>query len=273
MSEPFRLCTYFDGNYATKFRLMAKSVARHMPGVRIDALCLDEAAREAADDLANVDPLWLPDFQRVIGLDLTELKSTRSHAEWCWTMTPFWMYHCIQSGRTIYVDADSWFMSAPGPEILDHGVDIGIVGHRFPPRHRHREKANGRFNVNWVDMRPSDKADECLADWLEACHRKCSLHDGCGDQKHLDLWPSRYGAVEIGHIGLNVAPWNQEGYMFSNWGDGKVGVYDGTVDRQLVMYHFHEFTAPGRRGNWPLSEALVKHVYEPYETAWKEETR
>ena len=54
------------------------------------------------------------------------------------------------------------------------------------------------------------------------------------DQIWLDSWPSRYNNLKIiGHIGIDVAPWNAINYKFTK----KNGEYY-VNDSLLIIYHF-----------------------------------
>jgi len=136
----------------------------------------------------------------------------------------------------------------------------------------------GRFNVGWLTFRNDPVARACLQRWREQCLAWCfdRLEDGrFADQKYLDEWPERFGAVRvIQHKGANVGPWNVGRYELTQ-GDGSLKIGGDS----LLFFHAHGFEpeAPGRPRELNLRKygvedtaLLREYIFCPYEHALKD---
>lgn len=161
-----------------------------------------------------------------------------------------------------YLDADLFFFSDPKVVFDEIGKrSIGITPHRFSPDKKYLE-ANGLFNVGWVTAR-GEVGVKCIAKWAAECREKCSLQDGCGDQKYLDSWPAEYGddLCVIENPGVNLAPWNLPNYKLSTGPRVEV--------RSVVFYHFHEFQDEDHLTNYRLRLSDIALLYQPYIAEWR----
>lgn len=272
-------CTLFDSNYLLKGIAMMRSLRVHCPDAHIRVLCMDDLTRETLEAIGHpyVTCLSLSEIEDEA---LLAVKSGRSMAEYCWTLSPCLPWHVLQSNPHIdaitYLDADLYFYSSLQP-LLDEisGASIAIIEHRFPPALQHLE-VNGRFCVEWVGFRRDEQGMACLARWREQCIEWCFHRleaDRMGDQKYLDQWPARYRGVHIiQHAGAGVAPWNYAQYRFSADENGGV-----TVNAQpLIFYHFHQFQMLSNGSFDRLSAAYramgpePQVVYAAYEQALRD---
>ena len=242
-SSPLQICTYFDVNYLSRGLALYQSVRRWEPDATLWVLCLDETTFEILQAL-GLPSLRLVTLREVEGRypELLSVKSERRLIEYYFTLTPHWPSFVLESyprvDRLVYADADIRFFSSVEP-VFDEmrSSSVGIVEHRFPPRHKERE-VFGRFNVGTLFLRNDDNAATCMEWWRERCIEWCfDRLDGSryADQKYLDEWPDRFKGVRvITHQGVGVAPWN--------W---MIGEYDlatepPLIDGQpLIAYHFH----------------------------------
>jgi hypothetical protein len=172
---------------------------------------------------------------------LLSVKSSRSRAEYCWTLTPFTPTAVIARDATVrrvtFVDADLLFFSPPRPlfqELENSGKHVLLTEHAFDPRYD-QTSAHGRFCVQFMPFANTPEGRALLEWWqtrcLEWCHQ-CPEDGRFGDQKYLDSWPALF--PETTHVltrpELTLAPWNVEMFV-RRYGEAL----------QPVFYHFQGF--------------------------------
>lgn len=241
-------CTLFDIGYASRGLAMIRSLQAHLPDSHVTVLCMDEQVEALFAVLAldNVVTLRLADIEAAEPR-LAECKATRNRAEYCWTLSSVLTNYLMTSNKAIdrltYLDADLLFFSNPQVIFDEMGTrDIAITEHRYAPHLEHLIQF-GRFCVQWVSFRRSDKGLACLANWRVQCLDWCFAYaDGerYGDQKYLDSWPDDYGdsVCIIDNIAAGVAPWNFTQYSFEPGPIKETPLINGAP---LVFYHFHQF--------------------------------
>lgn len=292
------LCTYFDRNYLLKGLALLQSIERHIEAYQVFVLCLDANVAQAIHRLYKDDPRIMPIMPAQLEQrfpELLRLQAERSPKEYIWSLTApllTFVFERFGYADLAYIDADCYFFSDPAPLYAEvAGKSIGIIPHRWTPRHAERLRPNGVYNVGWVYFRNDKPGRACLHFWqLESEHWK-GRPGTFSDQRFLDGWPPAYGddLRKIEHIGANVAPWNQEQYEFTQAGDC-VYLTDPTkavIDRDglaesprlpLIFYHFHELRndasgyVPYRSG-YPLAQNVGRAIYEPYERALHDAAR
>ncbi len=223
---------------------MLRSLKRCCPGAHTHVLCMDEETRYILEKLALKDVICLS-LAEVEDEKLLAVKSQRTRAEYCWTLSPclpwFVLLHNQHINSITYLDADLFFYSSLQP-LFDEIKEASIVAieHRFPSALEHL-KINGRFCVEWVSFRRDEQGIACLSRWREQCIDWCfhKLEENrMGDQKYLDEWPEKYNNLHIlQNIGAGVAPWNYSQYLFGHDSNDSITV-DGEL---LIFYHFHQF--------------------------------
>jgi len=231
-------CTLFDIGFLPQGMALHTSLQRHAKPFVLWVLCMDEAVEDALKRLALKD-VRLISLRDIETPALLAIKSGRSRAEYCWTLTPFLpqavMDRDASAERVTYVDADCWFINDPHlilKEMDDAKKDVLITPHGYLSEHD-QSKTNGRFCVQFVPFRKTSAGLEVLSWWQERCLEWCfaKAENGLfGDQKYLDQWPQLFPhAVHIlGNTQLTLAPWNAARY-----GD----VQD--IAQTGCMYHFH----------------------------------
>lgn len=255
-------CTLFDSKYLPQGLALYSSLARHCSEpFKLWILALD---RETVETLAR---LQLPHTEIIDGdlferdLQLTAIRRSRTHQEYCWSLASQLCESLLYGGllEVTYADADTFFFSDTEPLFSEIGHrSIAITPHRLIPSKKHLE-INGLFNVGVVHFRNTEVGRKCVERWAAQCREKCSAADGCGDQKYLDEWPTRYGpeCCIIENIGVNAGPWS-----IGNWKVTEGPRLDGV---QVIAYHAHEFdAATGRLTNYELSDEDRRFIYAPY---------
>jgi hypothetical protein len=271
-------CTLFDSNYLLKGVVMLESLLQHAPGAIVYVLCMDEPTIELLATLRlDVRLLRLVDVE---DQSLRAARSTRSTAEYCWTLSSALCWYLMERRSdaewVTYLDADLMFFSSVEPLFGEVGpASIVITEHRYPPRLAHLE-AVGRFNVQWVGFRPTVTGNACLQRWRSQCIEWCyaTADEGrLGDQKYLDEWPELYGPEVhvVSHPGVGAAPWNVFGSRLERRGDAVL--VDGAP---LIFYHFHQFQLL-TNGRFDYMSTVYSQgapapaiVYDPYVAAVSE---
>lgn len=276
-------CTLFDQHYMRQGLALLASLHQYQPSVTVYALAMDDpTARVLASRGVEVRTLG-----EVAGRDYWEAVDGRDVAERAWTLTPYWMKWLLDTGEMeelLYLDADSFlFRGMEGVLTEYRQASVGIIPHRFPPRLQWRAKQNGEFNVNAVYLKNDETGRACAELWRDQCLKWCYRRtlrspEGYllfGDQGYLDGWQSLFNAHALEHTGVNLAPWNQEQYVYAF--DRHLYVVSHSDPQQanvtridpLVMYHFHELKIEGSRIHYGgyanyLKKEIVEHVYNPY---------
>lgn len=276
-------CTLFDSKYLPQGLVLYESLQKHSSEpFRLNALPLDEETERALESLQLPNLIVLGRRAFEADQDLLEIQNSRTHQEYAWTCASNlceWLLFCpdCDLSEITYLDADLMFFSDPKVifEEMD-GASIAVIPHRLTENdQRDRLEKNGKFNVSWVTFKNDWAGKQCLARWSEQCRKRCSADVGCGDQKYLDEWPDRYGALlrTIKNIGAGLAPWNLQTYGLYQFASGPPQLappcdhgFAGFVP--VVFYHYHEtrFDEWGaiRLTNYPLRMGDVEILYKPY---------
>lgn len=257
----YYFCTYFDRNYLIKGLSLYRSLCRCCNNsFTLYILCMDDLSYDVLVDLKlkGIIPIRLEEFEDE---QLIACKKNRTKVEYYWTCTPSLPLYILENFKDVelitYLDADIYFYSSLEPIFEEFGDrSILITPHRFIPELRHLE-VNGRYNVQFVSFRRDDNGMACLRWWRDRCLEWCynRLEDEkIGDQKYLDVWPSKFSGVhELEHIGAGVAPWNFANYSIAtNAGE----IFIDSVP--LIFYHFHQFRVlEGKRYFYASQEYLL----------------
>ncbi len=236
-------CTLFDSFYLLKGVVMLRTLKKNCPEAHVFVLCMDSQTQTLLEKLDLPDVVCIP-LQLIEDEELLSVKSIRSKAEYCWTLSPclpsYIFDNYLNVDNITYLDADLCFYSSLEPLFQEIGdSSIVIIEHRFPAQFKHME-VRGKFCVEWVGFRRDEHGLACLKRWRDQCIEWCYHRlekDRMADQKYLDAWPNSYLHVHIlQHLGAGVAPWNYSQYAFS-FDDHKIAVNG----QPLIFYHFHQF--------------------------------
>lgn len=259
MTEHF--VTLFDSTFLPNGLALHKSLMRHAGDFHLWVICMDRTTERAIHELELEHVTTLP-LESVETKELLAVKSGRSIAEYCWTLTPFSVDFVFDRDpsieRVTYVDSDVWFVKSP-QEILQEMVRADaeslITPHAYSPKHA----ANIRFGVYCVQFMPFTRTGSLAIrrDWQKKCVDWCFAQaepDRFGDQKYLDNWMEQF--PESVHVLTSVektqAPWNAT--IFS--------------PADAVLFHFHRLrlasTSRAYVGTYRLPRATVRNLYRPY---------
>jgi hypothetical protein len=259
MTEHF--VTLFDSTFLPNGLALHKSLERNAGDFHLWVVCMDNTTERAINQL-NLERITTLPLDSVENAELRAVKSGRSIAEYCWTLTPFSVDFVFDRDPTIervtYVDSDVWFVKSP-QEILQEMTNVGaeslITPHAYSPEHA----ANIRFGIYCVQFMPFTRTGSLSIrrDWQSKCLDWCFARaepDRFGDQKYLDTWPKKF--PETVHVLNSVektqAPWNAT--VFS--------------PDDAVLYHFHRLrlasTSRAYVGTYRLPRATVQKLYRPY---------
>ena len=255
--------TLFDSVFLPQALALQASMQRHMPGnYRLWMLCVDDLAFDLLDQLKlpHCTALKLSSLETPT---LLQVKSQRSRAEYCWTLTPFAPRFVFEASpevrRVTYIDTDLWFRKDPSPifdEFDASGAKVLITDHGYAPEHD-QTALSGQYCVQFMTF--EREGGETVRQWWEdRCIEWCyaRFEDGkFGDQRYLDDWPSRFkGLVHVlTRLEFTQAPWNATRYPYG----------------QAIFYHFQGLRLlPGRRidlaPTYALPAPLIENVYDPY---------
>ncbi len=277
--------TLFDSFYLDKGLVLYNSLERVCgDDFKLYVFCFDERSKQILEEekLSNAVILGVEDLERVYP-ELTEIKKTRSKAEFCWTCTPasveYVLKECNEDNCT-YIDADLYFFRKPDilfDEIREKKADIIITPHRFSntTKDKKTEKRSGKYCVEYNYFNNSDNARQCLAWWKERCFEWCYHlyeEDRMGDQKYLMKFSELFqGVQELSYLGGGVAPWNLAQYSLKEKKENGEIILTEKVSQsnfELVFFHFQNIRFMSETKLNISSEThdrnLKRAVYLPY---------
>ena len=232
-------CTLFDKNYLPLGMALHQSLLIHAQPFHLWILCMDEQVEQQLKQL-NLTYVTLIPLREIETPELLSAKAERSRGEYCWTLTPFTFEAVfnrdIAISQVTYLDADLFFFD--DPQILLNELpadkDVLITDHAYAPEYDQSE-ISGRFCVQFLTFKRSQKAFEVMHWWQERCLEWCfnRVEDGkFGDQKYLDSWLQLFGesVYIVRQTNKTLAPWN------TNFFSKKT-----KIDFKPVFYHFHTF--------------------------------
>ncbi len=257
--------TLFDSNFLPQGLALHSSMQRHCGNHLLWILCIDDEVYSVLSclQLPKVRLLRLSDWETP---DLLAVKNERSRGEYCWTLTPFCIGFVFMSDpdavRVTYIDADTWFLSSPGPifqELDESGCAVLITDHAYSPEYD-QSYSSGRYCVQFMCF--TREMGESVRSWWETrCLEWCFARheDGkFGDQKYLDDWLERFsGLVHVlRNQALTMGPWNATRFPHS----------------AAVFWHFHgvRLDISGGRirrmwgGGYALPLPTRQYIYTPY---------
>jgi hypothetical protein len=240
-------CTLFNSFYLSRGlalydSLLSQNIDFHLFIFSFDDACEDVIRRL---NLSNATVIRLGEFETP---ELLSVKGGRTAAEYCWTCTPFTIWHCIHAyslSHCTYVDADLLFFADPAVLTDEMGdKSVLITEHRYSRQHDQSE-LSGIYCVQFVTFKNTSDGLTVLKWWMNACREWCyaRFEDGkFGDQKYLDDWTTRFTGVHVlQHRGGGIAPWNATDYAYNIQSDSVYLTSQEGGEIPLVFYHFHDF--------------------------------
>ncbi len=244
-------CTLFDESYAIQGIQLINSLIKHTGSeFHIIVLAMSNSVepilkRTCSDSYYTV--IHLRDFELSHPF-LLNVKQNRTIAEYCWTLTPFLIKHCLleyKLNECIYLDSDIYFFKSANDVWNSRRGDssIFITKHNFFPKHD-TSFYTGQYCVQYMGFKNDKHGIKALEWWCDACFDWCFARmeeNKFGDQKYLDDWLIRFEGVYVSNdIGHGVAPWNLERYdlMISSQCIKIIDKVTGDKST-LAFFHFH----------------------------------
>jgi len=237
-----RFCTKLDHFYLDRGLALYSSLRETNPEAELHVLALSQEAEDFLNS-KNLPGLSVIRLHTVIASEpaLASARSTRTKAEFAFTLTPFLVCETLKDCPTnewvIYVDADMLFFG-PVAEALRHhqAADVVMSRHNFSD-HMKEQQRYGTFNTGFTAFRKTADGEKCAKWWAAQCLAWCHdrLENGrFADQKYIEQFPNIVPkAVGLDHPGVNCAPWNASGRRFTH--RSGIALVD---DFPLILYHF-----------------------------------
>jgi hypothetical protein len=230
----------------SKYRLyqgiaLYRSLVYNHNNFRVFILCVDDEAYQMCTSM-NLENAVILRTEELTDERLAVIKQNRRLNEYCWTLKPFFLDYVLKKyeyiDNAVYLDADICFFSDPAPMFENRNNYCALFSeHDFLEKDSAVEKNCGKYNSGLVIFKNCKTSLDILKWWEEKCIDWCfdSVDEGkFGDQKYLDLMPRLFeGIYSISAPGVNIAPWNEAKYQFSN----KAAKVFANMD-QLICYHY-----------------------------------
>ena len=122
-----------------------------------------------------------------------------------------------------------------------------------------------------MTFKNNKEAFQTLNWWKKKCIKWCykRLEDNkFGDQKYLDLWPTKFSGVEVAtHLGAGVAPWNIKRFKIKK--KKKLLILENGKGQEVIFYHFHDLriflnNKLAFLSSYDLSQEVIDKIYIPY---------
>jgi len=207
--------------------------------------------------------LFLLRLDQLENQELLSLKTHRTRAEYCWTLTPWSIQWVLEAdptaSRVTYLDADIFLLQSPFSlfKDLDHSAkSFLITDHGYSPEYD-QTAIYGRYCVQFVAV-CRGTGETILHWWRDRCLEWCSARSEngkFGDQKYFEEISSLFAQDVLAlHADARfLAPWNASSFRYSD----------------AVLFHFHGFRIINS-ALYVLSESyylpvpLRRYVYSPY---------
>jgi hypothetical protein len=279
-----RFCTKLDHFYLDRGLALYSSLRETNPEAELHVLALSQEAEDFLES-KSLPGLSVIRLHTVIASEpaLASARSTRTKAEFAFTLTPFLVCETLKDCPTnewvIYVDADMLFFGSVA-EVLRHhqAADVLMSRHHFSD-HMKEQQRYGTFNTGFTAFRKTADGEKCAKWWATQCLAWCHdrLENGkFADQKYIEQFPNIVPkAVGLDHPGVNCAPWNASGRRFGH----RSGIT--LVDNcPLILYHFAKVKRINasciatRKAVQGVKNArgLNRRVYKPYAKALEDAT-
>jgi len=253
-------CSIVDEQYIDRALALRRSFQTHCQPFQWWVMALDQTTLDTLEPLAHTAVVPFGDYTSQ-GISITPaLEQARANLPWnvfIWACKPMWLLYLlgeVEMEQLVYIDSDCYFFNTPETLYQEIGcASIALAPHRFSPK-QIQYIINGHFNGGFMYMRNRPCVRTCLEEWSIACiQHQDGRHT---EQRHLNIWPTQYGAYSIGHKGINLAPWNQADQYVYSLRDGQIYVDDDP----LVFYHFHQRLTPA----YPIDPFVQTHIYGKY---------
>jgi glycosyltransferase involved in cell wall biosynthesis/GT2 family glycosyltransferase len=248
LTNATQVFTIIARNYLAYARVLAASLARHNPGIRLHVIVLDDPDRTIsagpAFDIIHADELPFDppsDFHTMAAIyDVTELATA---------LKPWMFEHLFSRGASaaIYLDPDIEVFDSLGPlEPLTREHGMLLTPHVTEPMPQDGMRPDERdlllagiYNLGFLAL-SAEAATKFLPWWRERLRRNCLNDPAEGlfvDQRWIDFAPALFEPAILKDPGYNVAYWNLPHRLLTRDGDRIV-----VNDRPLRFFHFSGFS-------------------------------
>ncbi len=253
--------TLFDSAFLPQGLALHHSLCQQGGDCLLWVLCLDPTCLKT---LQTLDPpkMRLLDLASLETPELVAVKSGRTKAEYCWTLTPWsiqWVFEAdCTAHRVTYLDADVFFLNSPDPifsEFEASGRAVLITEHGYAPEYD-QSRTSGRYCVQFLPV-VRGPGESVLHWWRDRCLEWCfarTEHGLFGDQKYLEKFEANFpGLIVTAEAdGRFQGPWNSR---------------ISTVS-EAMLFHFHGLRISGIGtaflGHYFLPDSYLKFLYTPY---------
>ena len=247
----FSYSTLFNIGYIDKGIALYNSIRAYNENSVLYILCLDSVTELVLQKhkLHNAVLISVENIEKFFPY-LKQLKTERSFAEYCWTLTPHiieYVFTVYNEKYNTYLDSDLYFFSDPdilNNEMLNNGDCTLITEHRFMADEKRpmNERLHGKYCVQYNTFTNSNESGALLERWKANVIADCEYNkrkNKAGDQKYLEEFPVLSTSVYIPqNIGAGVAPWNIKQYKLLKANDGNIRITDGKQKAFVVFYHY-----------------------------------
>ncbi|HEX7831118.1 MAG TPA: glycosyltransferase, partial [Thermoanaerobaculia bacterium] len=219
LTDATRVFTIIARNYLPYARVLAASLARHNPAVRLHVMILDDPAHDIAPE---------PSFEIIRADDLSFDPPSEFHTmaaiydvtEFATAVKPWVFEYLFAHGASvaIYLDPDIEVFDSLGPlEALTRKHGMVLTPHITEPLPDDDKRPNERdlllagiYNLGFLAL-SADMATTFLPWWRERLRRDCLNDPAAGlfvDQRWIDFAPALFEPFILKDPGYNVAYWN-----------------------------------------------------------------
>jgi glycosyltransferase involved in cell wall biosynthesis/GT2 family glycosyltransferase len=248
LTEATAVFTIVARNYLAYARVLAASLARHNPGVRLQVILVDDPERSIppqplfdlihADELPFDPPSELHTMAAIY--DVTELATA---------VKPWAFEHLFSRGASVvlYLDPDiELFGSLGALEPLTREQGMLLTPHITAPLPRDGKRPDERdllrsgiYNLGFLAL-SAQAAQAFLPWWRQGLRRDC-LNDPAGglfvDQRWIDYAPALFEPRILKDPGYNVAYWNLPHRQLTRGSDRIL-----VNGRPLCFFHYSGFS-------------------------------
>lgn len=225
------ICTIVSKTRVYQVLALYESIVINNISAKIFIFCVDEESCNLLKKI-YIPKAIIIDFSHPNDTALIQIKKERKLNEYCWTLKPIAIIYIFDNypniNNVIYADGDIYFFADPLKLIIRIKKWSVIL-----TTHKINKKANGGF----VCFKRDRTGLDALNWWKEQCIKWCYAYndnDNFGDQGHLDKLKRLYKNIYyLEHLGVNVAPWNQDLYDIKKQ-DGIIYVNNC----RLIFFHF-----------------------------------
>ena len=230
----------------SKYRLyqgiaLYRSLDNKYPDFFMFILCVDEETYQICSRL-SLEKAILIKGKELYDKRLIDVKNSRRLNEYCWTLKPFFISHILYNyefiENAVSLDADIFFFQSPSPIFKRQGdFNVLLSEHNYLEKDMGVAEYCGKYNSGFIVFRKCSTTMKLLKWWEEKCIEWCfdGIGEGrFGDQKYLDNFEDLFEGVRLITVpGVNIAPWNEDRYQFSER-SGELYINEN----KLIFYHF-----------------------------------